>query len=390
MIRLEDAVNIILKFARIEKGERINLDSALHRVLAEDVFSDMNMPPFNKSAMDGFACRLADIDQELEIIETIPAGKIPANNIGPGQCSRIMTGAPIPEGADCVIMIEDSKVTGSKIKILQHPDKSNICYLGEDIRKGDKVLQKGTRLMPQHISVLAATGYIKPLVYQQPLIAVMVSGDEIVEPHIKPENAKIRNSNGYQLLSQLIHSGCKVDYKGIVTDEMPELEKTIKFSFEESRILIITGGASKGDYDLVPHVMRRLGFRVHFTEVAIQPGKPFNFSTRKNLVCFGLSGNPVSSFIQFEVLVKPYLHTILGKNKSPSRLFMPLGEKINRKKTEREYFFPVGISEDFLAIPLDFHGSAHINALTNAFGVASMPAGKAQLKKGELVNVRPL
>ena len=390
MIKLEDAVVNILKFARTGEGERINLDSALYRVLAEDVFSDMDMPPFNKSAMDGFACRICDIDRELEIIETIPAGKNPQNKIGPGQCAKIMTGAPVPEGADCVIMIEDTEVTDGKIKIPYQPDKSNICYLGEDIRKGDLVLQKGTQLMPQHISVLAATGQIKPVVYLQPLIAVMVSGDEIVEPHIKPENSKIRNSNGYQLLSQLIRSGCKVDYKGIVPDRMDELEHTIKFSFEESRILIITGGASKGDYDLVPDVMHQLGFRTHFKEVAIQPGKPFNFSTRKDLVCFGLSGNPVSSFVQFEILVRPYLQSILGMNISQSQLKIPMGEEFSRKKAGREYFFPVGISEDSLAIPLEFHGSAHMNALTKADGIASIPIGKTQLEKGELVHVRPL
>jgi len=390
MIKLEDAVVNILKFARTGEGERINLDSALYRVLAEDVFSDMDMPPFNKSAMDGFACRIDDIDRELEIIETIPAGKNPQNIIGPGQCAKIMTGAPVPKGADCVIMIEDAEVTDGKIKIPHQPDKSNICYLGEDITKGDLVLQKGTQLMPQHISMMAATGQIKPMVYQQPLISVMVSGDEIVEPHIKPENSKIRNSSGYQLLSQLIWSGCKVDYKGIVPDRMDELEHTIKFSFEESRILIITGGASKGDYDLVPDVMHQLGFRTHFKEVAIQPGKPFNFSTRKNLVCFGLSGNPVSSFVQFEILVRPYLQSILGMNISHSQLKIPMGEKFSRKKAEREYFFPVGISEDSLAIPLEFHGSAHMNALTKADGIASMPIGKTQLEKGELVHVRPL
>ena len=379
MIKLEDAIVNILKFTRTGIGERINLDSALYRVLAEDVFSDMDMPPFNKSAMDGFACRISDIDRELEIIETIPAGKSP-----------IMTGAPVPEGADCVIMNEDAEVTDNKIKIPHQPDKSNICYLGEDIRKGDLLLQKGTQLMPQHISVLATTGQIKPLVYQKPLIAVMVSGDEIVEPHIKPENSKIRNSNGYQLLSQLIRSGCKVDYKGIVPDRMTELEHIIKYSFEESRILIITGGASKGDYDLVPHVMHQLGFRTHFTEVAIQPGKPFNFSTRKNMVCFGLSGNPVSSFVQFEMLVRPYIQSVLGMNKSLSQLKIPMGEAFYRKKAERQYFFPVRISEDSMAIPLEFHGSAHINALAKADGIVSIPIGKTQLEKGELVHVRPL
>ena len=390
MIRLEDAIVRILKFAHSGQVERINLDSALNRVLAEDVFSDTDMPPFNKSAMDGFACRISDIDLELEIIETIPAGKSPQSKIKPGQCAKIMTGAPIPEGADCVIMIEDAEVKKDKIKIRHKPDKSNICYLGEDIRKGDLVLHKGTQLMSQHVSVLATIGQIKPLVYQQPLIAVMVSGDEIVEPHIKPETSKIRNSNGYQLLSQLSRSGCKVDYKGIVPDRMDELEHIINYSFEESRILIITGGASKGEYDLIPHAMCQLGFRTHFTEVAIQPGKPFNFSTRKNLVCFGLSGNPVSSFVQFEMLVRPFIHSILGMNKSQFQLKMPMGEVFYRKKAEREYFFPVRISEDSTVIPVEFHGSAHINALTRADGMASMPIGKKQFEKGDLVNVRPL
>lgn len=390
MIKLEDAVTKILKLTRTVEGKRITLDAALNRVLAEDVLSDMDMPPFNKSAVDGFACRIGDMSQELEIIETIPAGKSPQNRIEPGQCSGIMTGAPVPEGADCVIMIEDTEVKGNRIKILHQPDKSNICYLGEDIRKGDMVLQKGTCLMPQHISVLAAVGHMRPLVVRRPLISIIVTGDEIVEPHVKPENSKIRNSNGYQLLSQLIRTGCKVDYKGIVPDRMDELEHAIKFSFEESRILIITGGASKGDFDLVPDVMHQLGFRTHFKEVAIQPGKPFSFSTRKDLVCFGLSGNPVSSFVQFELLVRPYLQSILGMNITQSQLKIPLGEKISRKKAEREYFFPIRISEDAFAIPLEFHGSAHINALTRAYGIGCMPIGKTQFEKGELIDVRPL
>ncbi len=388
--RLEDAVAKILRYARTVRCERINLDTALNRVLGEDIFSDMDIPPFNKSAVDGFACRIGDIDSELEIIETIPAGKSPQMRIEQGQCSKIMTGAPVPEGADCIVMIEDTETTGNKIKVLHPTDKSNICYLGEDIRNGDHVLPKGIRLMPQHISVLASTGHIKPLVYTQPLVAVIVSGDEIVEPHMKPEDSKIRNSNGYQVLSQLIKSGCKVDYKGIVPDRMDELKHIIKYSFEESGILIITGGASKGEYDLVPEAMHQLGFRMHFRQVAIQPGKPFSFSTRKNLVCFGLSGNPVSSFVQFEMLVRPYLQSILGMNISQPVLKIPLGERVSRKNADREYFFPVSISEETLAMPLEFHGSAHINALTMAYGIASVPVGKTQLEKGEPVHVRPV
>lgn len=390
MIRQENAIANILKSARTVQCTRINLDAALNRVLAEDIVSDTDMPPFNKSAVDGFAYRTDDNNSRLEIIETIPAGQSPKMRIEPGQCSKIMTGAPVPEGADCVIMIEDTEITGNYIKILHPPDKNNICDLGEDIRKGDQLLQNGTQLMPQHISLLAAAGQIKPKVYEQPLVAVIISGDEIVEPHIKPENSKIRNSNGYQLLSQLVRTDCRVDYKGIVPDRIDELKHAIKYSFEESRILIITGGASKGEFDLVPDVMRELGFRIHFKEVAIQPGKPFSFSTRKDLACFGLSGNPVSSFVQFEILVKPYLQAIRRMDTSQSRLKIPLGKEMRRKKAERAYFFPVRISEEGFAMPLEFHGSAHISSLTKAYGIASMPVGIKQLEQGEPVHVRPI
>ncbi len=390
MIPLKEAVNIIQSYSSAGEPETADLDSALNRILAEDIFSDMDMPPFNKSAMDGFACRLADIEQELEIIETIPAGKDPSMNIGQGQCSRIMTGAPVPDGADCVVMVEDTAIVDGKMKVLNHPGKSNICLLGEDVRKGDTVLEKGTRLKPQHISVLAAVGHVRPLVFREPAVAVIITGDEIVEPHIKPPHSKIRNSNGFQMLSLLKNSGCKAEYHGIFSDNMTILENVINRAFETSEILIITGGASRGDYDLVPPVLEKLGFNVHFTQVAIQPGKPFSFSTRDSLVCFGLSGNPVSSFVQFKLLVRPYISVLLGKKKGSSCIKLRMGENITRKNTEREFFFPVDITEELQAFPLEFHGSAHISALTDAFGIASIPAGKKFIEKGDFTDVRPI
>jgi molybdopterin molybdotransferase len=390
MIPLIEAVKMIQSYSSAGEPETANLDSALNRILAEDIHSDMDMPPFNKSAMDGFACRLADIEQELEIIETIPAGKNPTLNIGKGQCSRIMTGAPVPDGADCVVMVEDTEIVDGKMKVINHPGKSNICPMGEDIRKGNTVLKKGTRLKPQHISVLAAVGHVTPLVFREPVVAVIITGDEVVEPHIKPPHSKIRNSNGFQMLSLLKNSGCKAEYLGIFSDRMNILEKAINSAFETTGILIITGGASVGDYDLVPPVLEKLGFRVHFTRVAIQPGKPFSFSTRDHLVCFGLSGNPVSSFVQFELLVRPYIDVLLGKKKESSFIKVRMSERITRKNAEREFFFPVGITEEFQALPLEFHGSAHISALTDAFGIASMPAGKTFIEKGDFTDVRPI
>ena len=192
------------------------------------------------------------------------------------------------------------------------------------------------------------------------------------------------------MISQLIRAGCVPHYKGIFRDDILSLNRAISEAFQHAKILIITGGASKGDFDLITKTLKLAGFTTHFTEVAIQPGKPFNFSTKEDKICFGLSGNPVSSFFQFEFLVKPFLYKTHGKEIRPFVLKIPLAETVSRKKAEREYFFPVKISEDFNALPIEFHGSAHIQSLTKADGIASIPLGITQLEKGTLVNVRQI
>ncbi len=390
LIPLDKAKSIILKHAGETSSEKVNFTDSLHRVLAEDIVSSINMPPFDKSAMDGYACRMRDIENDLEVIETIPAGKSPLKEINANQCSKIMTGAPVPKGADCVVMQEDTQLVGNKVKIVREPGKTNICYLGEDIKEGNIVLERGLVIKPQHISLMASLGHTHPLVYKKPHVSILVTGNEIVEPDINPGYSKIRNSNGYQLIGQITTLGCIPLYKGIVKDDTSTLSKTIINAFEKARILIITGGASKGDYDLVPPVLEKLGFTIHFKQVAIQPGKPVCFATKKNLLCFGLSGNPVSSFIQFELLVKPFILKLTGVKTLNYILKLKLDEEVTRKKTQREYFFPVKISENYEAAPIEFHGSAHISAFTVANGIASIKTGIKKLEKGEWVDVRPV
>lgn len=390
MITLHEAVTIILRHSSEIKTERIDFTDSLNRILAEDVFSDMNIPPFNKSAMDGYACRSEDLNMELEIIETIAAGKHPENKIQKGLCAKIMTGAPVPEGADTVVMNEDVEVKENKIFIKSHNSKSNICTLGEDVKKGDKILSEGSLIKPQSIAVLATAGHVTPLIYQKPVVNIIVTGDELVEPGVFPEKSKIRNSNAYQLMSLLMKNGCTPAYKGLVKDNKQELSSAIRESLLNHEILILTGGASKGDFDLVPGILKEEGFSVHFEEVAIQPGKPVCFATKGNNVCFGLSGNPVSSFFQFELLVKPFLTKVRGLKEKEIYLKMVLGESFSRKKAERRYFFPVKINEKFEALPVEFHGSAHISALIEADGIVAAPEGVRKLEKGEFVDVRPL
>ncbi|RLD73374.1 MAG: molybdopterin molybdenumtransferase MoeA, partial [Bacteroidetes bacterium] len=172
MIKFEDALDIVLNSIQFKLStERTNINDSLGRILAEDVRSDINMPPFDKSAMDGFACRREDIDNELEIIEIIPAGKVPEKHIGKNQCAKIMTGAIVPEGADCVIMVEHTEITGDNtIRFIFDYTNNNICYVAEDIKKDDLVLQKGIEIKPQHIAVMASVGYTEPLVSKQPRI----------------------------------------------------------------------------------------------------------------------------------------------------------------------------------------------------------------------------
>lgn len=388
MITLEKALETVLRFVHETKAEHVEIDKSVNRILAEDIFSDINMPPFDKSAMDGFACRSEDTSNELIIVETIMAGKMPEKNIEKGQCSKIMTGAPVPKGADCIVMNEDVEVFEGKIKIRVSPLKTNICHIGEDIRKGDKVISKGTLIKPQHVAVLAMTGCVKPLVYQKPKISVIVTGDEIVEPWNVPGKSQIRNSNGYQIMAQLASARCEPLYGGIIRDDFAQMTQTITENFKQSNILIITGGASKGDFDMVSIVLKNMGFSVHFQELRIQPGKPVCFATKGDQVCFGLSGNPVSSFFQFELLVKPFLLMTSGLSDPQRKLKMKFEGTISRNNSEREQFIPVHITDEFTVKPVRFHGSAHINALILSDGIVSMKIGKTDLIKGEIADVR--
>src|SRR5674476_457634 len=204
MIAFEEALNIVLSSAILLDTESVLLEKSMNRILACDVVSDTDMPPFNKSAVDGYACRIEDISSPLSVIEVIKAGQVPVQTVGIRQCSKIMTGAMIPEGADTVIMIEDTAgTTKGKIQFTGKKTAANICKQAEDIRKGEKVLEKGTRIHPGHIAVLASVGCVMPMVYKQPVVVVLSTGDELVEPAETPKPSQIRNSNAVQLTAQI-------------------------------------------------------------------------------------------------------------------------------------------------------------------------------------------
>ncbi len=389
MIEYKDALKIIIDQAQTLPSESVALQQALYRVLVEDVCIDMDMPPFNKSAMDGYACRKTDLPNPLTVVETIFAGKNPVHVIGKNQCAKIMTGAVVPEGADCVFMIEDAEIIDDNhVRCTNTNSKSNISLRGEDAQLGDVLLSAHTKLEARHMPLLAMAGKSTVNVMRQPKVAIIASGTELVEPHETPESFQIRNSNSSQLLAQLLQSGIMAHYKGIVKDEGALLTEQISQALQENDILILTGGVSVGEYDLIPETLQKLGYEIVVTKTAIQPGKPMVFARKDNSYCFGLSGNPVSSFIQFELYVRPFVAALMSNQYKATELKLPISTDFSRRKVARLLFVPAVINEKSEIEPIEFHGSAHINGLSTAQVLFEIPIGVKELKKGELVNVR--
>jgi molybdopterin molybdotransferase len=391
MISFEQAYNIVISSGFKTGTEIIPHTDSLNRILANDIASDMDMPPFNKSSVDGFACRKTDLGDDLIILETIPAGVWPVRTVDKGQCSRIMTGAPVPDGADCVIMVEETEMLLSgKIRFRGSFKKENIARKGEDVRKGDVVLRSGKKIRPQDIAVMASVGHVLVTVSKMPEVAVISSGSELVEPDKIPGISQIRNSNASQLIAQIEQTGALGRYYGIAADDETQTLSIVEKAISENNMVLITGGVSMGDFDFVPSVLERAGVNILFTRIAVQPGKPTTFGLHPRSVIFGLPGNPVSSFIQFELLVRPLLLKMMGCELQPLSINLPMNEKFTRKFADRMAFIPVTITAEGYVSPVEYHGSAHISALSEADGIIAMSVGKKIFEKGEIISVRQI
>ena len=392
MISFEQAREIITHATHVLDTETVPLQASLNRVLAQDILCDMNLPPFDKSAMDGFACRRSDLGQELLIIEEIPAGYFPQKKVGPGECARIMTGAPVPSGADVVIMVEDTKPSGqNRIRFTGSRTSTNISPKGEDMKMGDLVLQRGALITPAQMGTLcAAHGKPEVTVYRRPKVSLMATGDELVEPWQKPPAAGIRNTNSYQLSAQLQSLGVEVTYHGIVADRHEDLLAAVRKGGEKCDLLLLTGGVSVGVYDFVTGALEEAGYRLLFKSVNMQPGKPTIFGTGERGFCCGMPGNPVSAFVVFELLLKPFLYGLMGHAYKPREIPAELECDYFSKKPERQTTIPVVFTGPGKVASLDYHGSAHIHAIARADALLVIPAGVQEWKKGTRVYVRPI
>lgn len=390
MITQEEALSIILSAAKAKLSiEKTPVLNALNRILAEDIIADIDMPPFDKSAMDGYACKLEDISKPLNIIETIAAGDKPLKKIISGTCSKIMTGAPIPDGANTVIMIEHTRLNEqNQVVFTNETTASNICYKGEDFKTTTLLLSKGTRINSSHIPIFATAGKMELDVYKSPKIGVISTGNELVEPSEIPSVGKIRNSNAYQIMAQAIHMGANTEYFGIAEDTLKSTIDKINEASQKCDIIILSGGVSAGDFDFVPKAISNCGFDILFKSIAVQPGRPTLFGIKEEKYIFGLPGNPVSSFVQFELLVKPLFFALLSHPYQAMEIKVPYGKNYQRKKSDRKAWLPIFINQNGMALPVDYNGSAHINSYINANAIMEVEIGRNSITQGEMVHAR--
>ena len=341
MIPLEEALKLVLDHSGEPEVAEVSIEGAVGHVLASDVHSDIDMPPFNRSAMDGFA--ISGDDLRYELLEEVTAGDAREIRIKPGVACPIMTGAILPEGADRIVIVEESVVENSILHLERvPPEGANICWRGEDIKEGQLVLEHGTRLSQQHIGIAAMAGRGVLPVFRKPRVAVVTTGTEIIPPTWIPSPGQVRNANLPLITSQLSMSGFPVAVSVHSADDPDSLKASFGQFLSCSDILIVAGGVSKGTKDFVPSVLESLGVKLHFRMVAQKPGKPLTFgtSTSGNPV-FGLPGNPVSVMVSIEEYVLPLLRKRSGFKGYHKRIYHGEITSDYQKKPGRLHFLRV-------------------------------------------------
>lgn len=322
-VSLEEALEILLQQDFKTEAIQVPLLDSLNSVLAEDIISDMNMPPFDKSPLDGYALHSADfIDASkenpitLDVIDYIPAGYVSNKVLERGQAMRIMTGAKIPEGADAIIRFEDTEFTDASVTIFDPIlAGANISKQGEDIKIGDVVLHKGCIIDAPEIGILATLGRSFVQVFRKPRVAILSTGDELVEIQHALVEGKIRNSNSYTIAALVKKAGAKPLLLGVCLDEVNIIKEKLVAALGWADLVITTGGVSVGDCDLVKEAFQQAGAEMLFWRVRMKPGTPIAVSKYNNKLIFGLSGNPAAAYITFEQFVRPIILKMMGREK---------------------------------------------------------------------------
>ena len=397
MIEFEEARALALSALKTRPPESVLLAGALGRTLARDIKARENIPPFDKATMDGYALRAEDIRAagkdaavELEVLEDLPAGRVSRRSVGRGQAVRIMTGAPLPKGADAVVMVEDTERSGGRVIIRRAVRPAdNTGQAGEDLKKGELVLERGAVIGPAETGMLAATGLARVPVVRRPKLAVIATGDEIVEPGERKAAGQIRNSNGPALLAMALRAGADAKYLGIARDSSSSLRAKLARA-KGTDILVLTGGVSVGDYDLVKDELRAAGVKPVFWQVRIKPGKPVFFGRRGSRLVFGLPGNPTSAMVTFLLFVQPAIERMLGRKKpGPRGGRAVLTEDVVLKPGRTQFLRGVLDAEGpvLTVTPYPDQKSGVLRSMARSRVLIVVPADVSRLEKGQDVEI---
>ena len=397
MLSVEEARHQMLNTIPVLPTEKREILNCAGYVLAEALHAEENIPPFDNSAMDGFAVRAADVQNASEakpavltVVETIAAGYAPTKQVAPGQTARIMTGAMMPEGADAVVMQEVTQQDGDEVKIFEGVDKAgNVRFTGESVAEGQQVMGKGKYLRPPEVSMLASLNCPEVTVYRKPTVAIVSTGDELTPLGEPLEPGKIRDSNRYGLYAQVEEAGGIPIDMGIAPDDEAETERIFRAALAKADALITSGGVSVGEHDVVKSVLARLG-KINFWRVAMKPGKPQAYGISDGKPIFGLPGNPVSSLVVFELFVRPALLKMAGHTELLRPTFKAtLAEPVTNRDGRVNYMRAIlkASNGQYTAEMTGPQGSGILHSLVLANGLITIPAG-VTLGAGETVDAQ--
>jgi molybdopterin molybdotransferase len=400
MISVEEALKRILNAISPLGLEMVSLLDAMGRVIGEEIFARRDIPPKDHSTMDGYALRREDTlgaslakPVLLDITEAIRAGAVPGKRIGPRQAARIMTGAPVPEGVNAVIRMEDTRTEGNRALVFaEAKEGQNIRRAGEDVHQGEKVISRGEIIRPTEVGMLAALGRSFISVHQRPLVAVVATGDELVDVDEPPSPWQIVGSNGYSLAALVRDCGAVPIQVGIARDCREELAEKFKAAMRAD-LIVSSGGVSVGDYDLVKEIMQEMGNSMQFWQVAMQPGRPLAFGALSGIPIVGLPGNPVSAMVSFEQFVRPAILKMLGHINLFRRTVQARIEEDIEKKQGSRHFIRALIHRDgkgYTVVTTGNQGSGILKSMVRTNGLIILPEDATAVRKGEMVTVQLL
>ncbi len=398
---LHEAQRTVLDATAVLGLEKISLLDALGRTIGEDIVAERDNPPWDNSAMDGFAVRWEDIKQDhaiqkpvtLAVIEDVPAGRMPSKSVGTGQAIRIMTGAPIPQGADTVLKVEDTEQTPDTVRVFKPESRgSNIRPRGEDVRKGECIIAKGTPIRSGEAGMLAVLAKSFFFAYQRPRVAILSTGDELADLDEPFSDEKIINSNSYGIAAAVQEAGGIPLLLGIARDTQAALKEKISQGMNAD-MLVLSGGVSMGDYDFTKAVFREIGAEMNFWKLAIRPGQPLAFGKIQGKLAFGLPGNPVSSMITFEQLVRPALLKMGGRRSYDRPTVEAVFQEKFSKRPDRRHFLRGILTREegvFKVRTTGGQGSGILTSMVKANCLIDVPVEVERLAPGDLVTVQLL